>query len=252
MPRRVLIGVALVLVLVGCGSGSTTTGATSRSTSTLADAAPTSPPTTVQPVNVVATAIVPVVAVQAGPADGEPIHTMENPAPPYGTPLVFLVREQQTDWLEVLVPVRPNGTTGWVRSTDVELATHDYRMVVELGAHRLTVHQGDNVIAEEPIGIGTDTAPTPPGQYYTRELLQPENPDGVYGPYAYGLSGYSEVIFDFTQDGVRGDGRLAIHGTSEPESIGKSEGNGCIRISNEAITRLAETLPIGVPVEIRE
>ena len=200
----------------------------------------------------VATAVVPTVAVHAAPGDAEPTHTLENPSPPYGTPLVFLVREQQPDWLDVYVPVRPNGTTGWVRRSDVELTTHDYRMLVELGSHRLTVYQGENVIAEEPIGIGRETAPTPPGLYYTRELLQPDNPDEAYGPFAYGLSGYSEVIFDFTENGVQGDGRMAIHGTNQPDSIGQSEGNGCIRMSNDAITRLAETLPIGVPVEIRE
>jgi len=27
--------------------------------------------------------------------------------------------------------------------------------------------------------------------------------------------------------------------------------NGCIRMSNDVITKLAETLPLGVPVEIR-
>jgi len=201
---------------------------------------------------VVATAIVPAVGVFDNPSQGEAAHTLANPSPPYGTPLVFLVQEQQPDWLRVLVPIRPNGSTGWIRRSDVELTTHEFRMLVELGAHRLTVWQGDTVFDTEPIGIGRDTAPTPPGQYYTRELLKPTNPDGAYGPYAYGLSGYSEVIFEFSENGLKGDGRFAIHGTSDPASIGLSRGNGCIRISNEAITKLATSLPIGVPVEIRE
>ncbi|MGI9021812.1 MAG: L,D-transpeptidase family protein [Acidimicrobiales bacterium] len=247
MARRILSGIAAVILLAACG---TTSGSdsTSRASTSVPDSAP---PTTIRRVNVVATAIVPSVAVYENPGAAEPIYTLENPAPPYGTPLVFFVREQRDDWLDVAVPVRPNGSTGWVRTSDVELTTHDFRMLVELGARRLTVWEGDRVVAEEPIGIGADTAPTPPGTYYTRELLQPENPDGAYGPYAYGLSGYSEVIFDFTNNGVRGDGRLAIHGTNQPESIGQSEGNGCIRISNDAVTALAGTLPIGVPVEIR-
>jgi len=215
--------------------------------------APAPPPTTTKPVNVVATAIVASVPVYDAPGAADPVQSLDNPSPPYGTPLVFLVRDQQPpDWLQVQLPVRPNGSTGWIRHSDVELTSHDFRMLVELGAHHLTVWQGDTVFDTEPIGIGRDTAPTPPGLYYTRELLQPTNPDGVYGPYAYGLSGYSEVIFNFSENGIMGDGRFAIHGTNDPASIGQSQGNGCIRISNEAITKLATSLPIGVPVEIRE
>ncbi len=250
VSRRVLAGVATILLLAACGS--TGGGRNSATRSGPSTSAPASPPTTTKPLNVVATAIVPSVPVYEVPGAADPVQSLDNPSPPYGTPLVFLVRDQQPGWLHVLLAVRPNGSTGWVRHSDVELASHDFRMLVELGAHRLTVWQGDTVFDEEPIGIGRATAPTPPGLYYTRELLQPSNPDGAYGPYAYGLSGYSESVFDFTQDGRKGDGRLAIHGTSDPASIGQSQGNGCIRISNEAITKLATTLPIGVPVEIRE
>ncbi len=247
--RRVLAGVATIVLLAACGStggGRTATTRPDRTEET------SSPPTTTKPLNVVATAIVASVPVYDKPDQGDPVQSLDNPSPPYGTPLVFLVRDQEPGWLHVLLPVRPNGSMGWIRHSDVELTAHDFRILVELGAHRLTVWQGDTVLATEPIGIGRDTAPTPPGLYYTRELLQPSNPDSAYGPYAYGLSGYSEVIFQFSENGVQGDGRFAIHGTNDPASIGQSQGNGCIRISNEAITKLATTLPIGVPVEIRE
>ncbi|MGI9080368.1 MAG: L,D-transpeptidase [Acidimicrobiales bacterium] len=246
MLRRLLIGLVALIFTAACGSTAPSRSAPATSN------APTSPPTTTRPLNVVATAAVPAVGVWDSPGQGDPAHSLDNPAPPYGTPLVFLVQEQQPDWLKVLVPIRPNGSTGWIRRSDVELTTHDFRMLVELGAHRLTVWKGETVFDTEPIGIGRDTAPTPPGQYYTRELLKPTNPGGAYGPYAYGLSGYSEVIFEFSENGLKGDGRFAIHGTNDPSSIGQSHGNGCIRISNEAITKLATSLPIGVPVEIRE
>jgi lipoprotein-anchoring transpeptidase ErfK/SrfK len=115
------------------------------------------------------------------------------------------------------------------------------------------VWNGDEVFAEEPIGVGTTDTPTPGGLYYTKELLQPIDrqgrpiPDGPYGPYAYGLSGFSDVLYDF----AGGDGVIGIHGTNDPSSIGRDASHGCIRLSNEAITRLASTLPIGVPVEIK-
>ncbi len=200
-----------------------------------------------RPVNLVATASVPAVPVFASPGDPEPAQILENPKKPNNTEVVFLVREQQPEWLQVLLPVRPNGSTGWIRPADVTLTTHDYRMRIELGAHRLTVWKGEQVFAEEPIGVGMGGTPTPVGLYYTTELLVPPPGKEVYGPYAYGLSGYSEVLFEFGG----GDGQLGIHGTNDPSSIGRAASHGCIRLTNEAITRLATTLPIGVPVEIQ-
>jgi lipoprotein-anchoring transpeptidase ErfK/SrfK len=44
---------------------------------------------------------------------------------------------------------------------------------------------------------------------------------------------------------------MGIHGTDDPSSLGRSVSSGCVRMSNEAITRLAGVLPVGVPVEIR-
>lgn len=200
----------------------------------------------------VATAKVASVPVWDAPGQGDPSRSLDNPTKPYGTPLVFLVRDQQPEWLQVLLPVRPNGSTGWVRRSDVDLTTHDFRIKVELGAHRITVWKGNAIFDQEPIGVGTNDTPTPGGLYYTKEILQPVDdqghpiPDGPYGPYAYGLSGYSDVLYHFGT----GDGVIGIHGTNDPSSIGHDVSHGCIRLANEGITKLATTLPIGVPVEI--
>ena len=177
---------------------------------------------------------------------------LPNPQPS-GAPLVLLVTVRQPGWLQVLLPVRPNGSTGWIRDDQVTLATHDFRIIVELGAHRLTAYQGTEVLLSTPIAVGTSAAPTPGGLYYTKELFEPldrfgnYDPLGPYGPYAYGLSGFSEVLFEF----AGGDGQFGIHGTNDPSLLGQDVSHGCIRMSNEAITFLAQTLPLGVPVEIR-
>ena len=83
---------------------------------------------------------------------------------------------------------------------------------------------------------------------YTKELLEPPNPNGAYGHYTYGLSGFSNVIFDFQG----ADGVIGIHGTNDPSSVGKDVSHGCLRITNDAIDMLAKRLPLGVPVEIDE
>ena len=72
------------------------------------------------------------------------------------------------------------------------------------------------------------------------------NPNGIYGPYAYQLSGFSDVLLRFNG----GTGVIGIHGTNEPWLLGKDVSHGCIHMSNAGITRLAHLLPLGVPVEI--
>ena len=149
---------------------------------------------------------------------------------------------------EVLLPLRPAGSTGWVRLTDIKLTQHRWRIVVELAAHRLTVFQGPDVVRVETIGIGTAGTPTPGGRWFTTELLKPPQPDGPYGPYAFGLSGFTG-----SDDGPTGaNGQLGLHGTNDPSTLGRNVSLGCLRMSNEAISALATQLPLGVPVEIRE
>jgi len=159
---------------------------------------------------------------------------------------VFLVEHQQDKWLHVYLPERPNGSMGWILVGQVRLTQHNYRIIVELGAHRITVYKGWQVIDQEPVGVGKAETPTPGGVYYTKELLKPTDPNGAYGPYAYGLSGFSNVLSDY----AGGDGVIGIHGTNDPSALGHDVSHGCIRMSNAGITRLAATLPLGVPVEI--
>lgn len=163
-------------------------------------------------------------------------------------PMTFLVDEEQGEWLRVHLPVRPNGSTGWLRAADVALSATDLRVEVRLSQFRLVVHQGDEVIFEAPIGIGREDVPTPGGTYYIKELLQPPVPGGTYGAYAYGLSGFSPVLEEF----AGGEGVIGVHGTNEPESIGTEASYGCIRLHDDDVTRLVEEvgLPLGTPVEI--
>ena len=234
----------------------TTTAGAAGSTLPSQAASPVTPftprgPLASAPPSLVAHAQVPELAVYDSPGAQVASVALANPQPS-GAPLVLLVTEQRPGWLHVLLPVRPNGSTGWIRTEHVSLVTHNFRIVVELGAHRITAYQGRDVLLSEPIGVGTRDAPTPGGLYYIKELFQPLDangrlsPDGPYGPYAYGLSGFSDVLFDF----AGGDGQVGIHGTNDPSGLGRDVSHGCIRMSNAGITLLAQTLPLGVPVDI--
>lgn len=238
------------LLLVGCGSSSSEDQLAPPATAL--QGADSSTPEARSVTSMVAHASGPRIGVYDAPGGRAPVQVLANPQES-GAPLVFLVQEQQPGWLKVLLPVRPNGSTGWLRTLDVTTSHHNFRILVELAAHRITVYRGSEVILQEPIGVGTRDTPTPGGLYYTKELIRPadENgryiPDGPYGPYAYGLSGYSNVLKSF----AGGDGVVGIHGTNDPSTLGKDVSHGCIRMSNAGITRLHDILPMAVPVEIR-
>lgn len=163
-------------------------------------------------------------------------------------PIVFLVKGRAEDRIEVYLPGPPSGSTGWVRADDVKVATDPYRIEVSLAAHRMRVFELDQVVLDEPVGVGRTDRPAPGGVYYLKELLQPPDPSGTYGAYAYGFSGFSTVLASFNG----GAGVIGIHGTNDPSSIGQDTPTGCIRLANDVMKRLVADigLPLGTPVAI--
>jgi lipoprotein-anchoring transpeptidase ErfK/SrfK len=173
---------------------------------------------------------------------------MENPNI-NGAPRVFMVNAQEGGWVEVFLPVRPNGSTGWVKADDVVLQTVRHRVEVRLSDHELILYQEGDVKKVYPIGVGRIDRPTPGGVYYIQELLAPPDPGGPYGPYAYGLSAFTEV--PALRNFAGGEGIIGIHGTSDRASIGTEASSGCIRLYNEDVTDIKDNgLPLGTPVDI--
>jgi lipoprotein-anchoring transpeptidase ErfK/SrfK len=179
----------------------------------------------------------------------EPTQALAHPTE-RGVPLVFLVdgTDIEGERLPVHLPVKPNGATGWVDAAQVELTANPYSIKVELANHHLTVSKGTEVIIDTQVGLGAAGAETPVGTYFVKELLQNPNPDDAYGPYAYGISAFTENPEVADQFG--GDGVIGVHGTNDPSSIGQNVSHGCIRLPNEVITEMANTLPLGTPIEI--
>lgn len=161
---------------------------------------------------------------------------------------VFVVIAQEGNAYRVQLPMRPNGRSGYVKATDVTIYQHDYALSVDLSDHTLIVYKGGKEVQREIVAVGTAKYPTPTGSFFLRELAKPGNPRGSYGPWAFGLSAYSNVLQKFG----RGDGQIGIHGTNQPGALGTNASHGCIRMKNAAIIKLAQTLPQGVPIEITQ
>jgi lipoprotein-anchoring transpeptidase ErfK/SrfK len=161
-------------------------------------------------------------------------------------PLVLSVTEQKGDWLHVRIPERPNGSTAWVRTSDVRLRTVPNRILVELSRHRLSVWRGDQMLMDAPVGVGTSRTPTPLGSFYVDVAVPFKNTGGPYGAYMLSVAGFSNVHLTF----AGGRGQIAIHGTNNLGSVGKDSSNGCLRLTNNVVLRVKDLAPTGTPVEI--
>lgn len=177
--------------------------------------------------------------------DGLPITTLA-PTTTFGTTRVLLAEETEGDWVRVRLPARPNHRTGWIRSTEVQLEALELEVTIDLQSRTMVVRSGLDMILQSPVAIGSDENPTPTGTFFVTDKLETPDPSGAYGPYAFGLSGYSETLTEF----AGGDGQIGIHGTNDPDTIGEAVSHGCIRLPNELVSQLAETLPLGTPVHI--
>jgi lipoprotein-anchoring transpeptidase ErfK/SrfK len=216
-------------------------------------APPTAPPTTLSstpappapPPTYIGTLNAPT-SYSASPG-GPPVGNLAATNPFGAAQVVALVDPPDgSGWLHVELPVRPNGSTGWIPAQGVALAQTSYKVTVSLAARTLTITNAGQVVLTAPVAVGAPSTPTPPDQTYLWELIRPDNPNGAYGPYIFGLAEFSDTYATFNG----GDAQIGIHGQDEPWTIGKAASHGCVHLPNDVIIKLAEMLPLGTPVAI--
>ncbi len=128
----------------------------------------------------------------AGLTSGEtPVFAEIGDAEPYrvlpektllGTPTVVSILEQVDGWVHALLPGRPNGETGWIRSTDVGVFTLEREVVVDLAGRRLTVLSDGEEVFESPVAVGSEVSPTPTGVFFVTDAVQLTGSGGPGGP----------------------------------------------------------------------
>jgi lipoprotein-anchoring transpeptidase ErfK/SrfK len=240
MRRGLLFGVGAALVamtiLVGACGDPERAPVASRVEAPAPSTTTTS--TTEAPPAEAAQAVVGEVRVYDAPGAATPVRAMRNPTWEH-QPLVMLVKQHAGEWLQVQVPERPNETTVWVKASDVDVFAVPTRVVVELGVYR-----GDEVADEEAVAVGRPTTPTPVGNFYVDAIVK--DPGPPYGPWQLSIAGFSDVLRHFGG----GNGQIAMHGWHDPSVVGHSVSNGCIRMANDAVSRVAALVGLGTPVSI--
>lgn len=165
----------------------------------------------------------------------------------FNQPRVFRIVGESGDFYNVQVPMRPNGSTGYIRKSDVDVTATDQRILIDLSDRSVTVWDGDDIVFDTTGTIGKASSPTPTGSFYVRNVFE-WYADSIYGPYVIPLSAYSESIDQING----GDAVVAIHGTQRPDLMGAAASLGCVRLENDVLRELAVIIEPGAPVEVVE
>ncbi|MCM8781769.1 MAG: L,D-transpeptidase family protein [Candidatus Omnitrophica bacterium] len=127
----------------------------------------------------------------------------------------------------------------------LKISTAKFSILVDKSQNTLTLKSNDEVFKIYPVSTGVDNS-TPIGQfkiinkiidpvwYKAGAVVLPGSPKNILGSRWLGLS-------------LQGYG---IHGTTEPESIGKQVTAGCVRMLNKDVEELYIIVPIGADVTI--
>jgi len=152
-------------------------------------------------------------------------------------------------WLKVLLPVRPNGSTGWIPKDRTMIGSTHWRIVVSTGQRKVRVYHNGRLARTFLAVVGAPGTPTPHGHYAIYEKIAQRNPDSEIGPWALHLTAFSDVLYNFGG----GPGRVAIHGRNGAYLIaplGTAASHGCIRVDDAEVGFLARVTISGTPVTI--
>jgi lipoprotein-anchoring transpeptidase ErfK/SrfK len=174
----------------------------------------------------------------------QPMWSLPNPTHE-GVPLSFTVIERQGSRLHVRLPIRPNGSTAWIDASQVATFVVPNHLLVDLSDRTVTALHGDEELMKASLAVGSAATPTPTGEFYVD--ISVANPGGSYGAWMLSIAGFSNVLHSFGG----GIGQIAFHGWSDTSVIGQAVSNGCLRMPNDVITRLATLAPVGTPVTIQ-
>lgn len=174
------------------------------------------------------------------------VKNINDHATVFGVRRAVLDRDCEITWYRVALPIRPNGTVGYVNADHVALYRVRTRIVVDLSGRSLILYRSGRPAMRATVAVGAPSTPTPVGRFYVNQRLIPGNPRGPWGPAAIGVSAHSEVLRNWSQGGP-----IAIHGTNDPSSIGRAVSYGCVRLPNDILRRVFAATDAGSPVIIR-
>ena len=174
---------------------------------------------------------------------GPPVAAL--PATELGSPTWVPVVQSQPGWDRVLLPARPNRSTGWIYlgGGGLQTAYSPYRVQDQPGRRRLTILDAGHSLGSWTVADGTAGTPTPAGRTFLLASLAPPHP--TYSPLILPLGAHSNTLTTYGG----GPGTVGLHGWPDPAVFGQ-RGQPRLRPGPAAALRALSRIPLGSPVMI--
>ncbi len=151
------------------------------------------------------------------------------------------VIDRQGDWSEVLLPSRPNGSTGWLKTSQVELRRTPYLIRVHVGSRQLDLFSEGDLAGSWSVAVGSPETPTPSGRTFVLGSIV--DAEQSYSPLILPLGTHSDTLDSYGG----GPGTVALHGWPDTSVFGQAVSHGCIRVPADALEQLRQ-VPLGTLV----
>lgn len=149
----------------------------------------------------------------------------------------------QPNWVRVLLPSRPNRSTGWLASTTVTFARADDELHVNLHTGRLRLLHHGEPAGQWPISAGTSGTPTPTGRTFVLAVITDRRQR--FSPLIWPLGTHSATLDAF----AGGPGTVGIHAWTRTAVTGRPTSHGCIRVPSTALSALRH-IAVGTLVRV--
>jgi lipoprotein-anchoring transpeptidase ErfK/SrfK len=148
-------------------------------------------------------------------------------------------------WYHISIPMRPNGTYGWIPAGTVSLAPTQGQIVVHRSSRTIDLYWQGKHVYHAKVAVGAPGMETPVGHFYVAARFVPYE-DPFLGVFAVETSAYSRLTE------WPGGGVVGIHGTSMPQLLGQAVSHGCVRVANSTAVVLRKYAPLGTPIWITD
>jgi hypothetical protein len=153
------------------------------------------------------------------------------------------VVEQTDGWVRVLLPSKPNRSTGWLQDEGLDRASSSYLIRVHTSSRTLELFENNKSLGTWKAGVGATKTPTPPGRTFLLGSIIDRKRSA--SPIVLPLGAHSPTLDTFGG----GPGTVAIHGWPNPHVFGAAISAGCVRVPKTALAHL-QKVPLGTLVLI--
>ncbi|MBL0746387.1 L,D-transpeptidase [Nocardioides baculatus] len=153
------------------------------------------------------------------------------------------VINREAGWTQVLLPSRPNGSVGWLRTAQLVERHTPYVVRVHVGSRRMELVRSGETIGEWSVAVGAPETPTPTGRTFLLGSIVDENQS--FSPVILPLGTHSDTLDTYGG----GPGTVALHGWTDTSVFGQAISHGCVRVPADALDQLRD-VPLGTLVII--